>query len=182
MWWRTCNYNTCTRGRRTSFLIFLMMGAWRPKHVEWLCINKTCTVLHQVGVLFDLLLHNFAASSQSECYILTRHCSGPQSVSIRTLVSENSLFLPTFNHLAFIQPVKLWPKREFFSFHLNDLVRKISKASGTMTITTRIHWLRSPLSPVMPGYACISKRIKSLYMHTRTFAHHSALPCFSCTP
>jgi len=30
-----------------------MIGAWRPKHVEWLCLNKTCTVLHQVGVLFD---------------------------------------------------------------------------------------------------------------------------------
>jgi hypothetical protein len=26
----------------------------RPKHVEWLCRNKTCTVLHQVGVSFDL--------------------------------------------------------------------------------------------------------------------------------
>ena len=33
----------------------LMMGAWRPKHVECLCRNKTCTVLHQVGVLFDLV-------------------------------------------------------------------------------------------------------------------------------
>ena len=53
MWWPTCNYNTCTRGRRASFLILLLMGAWRPKHVEWLCRNKTCTVLHQVGVLFD---------------------------------------------------------------------------------------------------------------------------------
>ena len=30
------------------------MGAWRPKHVEWLRRIKTCTVLHQVGVLFDL--------------------------------------------------------------------------------------------------------------------------------
>ena len=37
-----------------SFLILPMMGAWRPKHVEWLCRKKTCTVLHQVGVLFDL--------------------------------------------------------------------------------------------------------------------------------
>jgi len=54
MWWPTCNYNSCTRGHRASFLILLMMGAWRPKHVEWLCRNKTCTVLHQVGVLFDL--------------------------------------------------------------------------------------------------------------------------------
>ena len=24
-------------------------GRLRPKHVEWLCINKTSTVLHQVG-------------------------------------------------------------------------------------------------------------------------------------
>jgi hypothetical protein len=54
MWWPTCNYNTCTRGRRASFLILLMMSASRPKHVEWLCRNKTCTVLHQVGVSFDL--------------------------------------------------------------------------------------------------------------------------------
>ena len=29
---------------------------WRlsPKHVEWPCRNKTCTVLHQVGVSFEL--------------------------------------------------------------------------------------------------------------------------------
>jgi hypothetical protein len=30
------------------------MGAWRPKHVEWLRRNKTRTVLHRVGVSFDL--------------------------------------------------------------------------------------------------------------------------------
>ena len=29
-------------------------GRLRPRHVEWLCRNKTCTVLHQVGVSFDL--------------------------------------------------------------------------------------------------------------------------------
>ena len=28
-------------------------GRLRPKHLEWLCRNKTCTVLHQVGVSFD---------------------------------------------------------------------------------------------------------------------------------
>ena len=44
MWWATCNYKTCIRGRRASFLILLIMGAWRPKHVEWVCRNKTCTV------------------------------------------------------------------------------------------------------------------------------------------
>jgi hypothetical protein len=29
-------------------------GRLRPKHVQWLCRNKTCTVLHQVSVSFDL--------------------------------------------------------------------------------------------------------------------------------
>ena len=29
-------------------------GRLRPKHVEWPCRNKTCTVLHQVGVSFDV--------------------------------------------------------------------------------------------------------------------------------
>ena len=29
-------------------------GRLRPKHVEWLCRNKMCTVLHQVGISFDL--------------------------------------------------------------------------------------------------------------------------------
>ena len=29
-------------------------GRLRPNHVEWLCRNKTCTVLHQVGVSFYL--------------------------------------------------------------------------------------------------------------------------------
>jgi hypothetical protein len=29
-------------------------GRLRPKHVEWPCRNKTCTLLHQVGVSIDL--------------------------------------------------------------------------------------------------------------------------------
>ena len=32
----------------------LLIRRLRPKHVEWPCRNKTCTVLHQVGVSFDL--------------------------------------------------------------------------------------------------------------------------------
>ena len=53
MWWLSCNDNTCTSGRCTS-LNTPDDGRLRPKHVEWLCRNKTCTVLHQVGVSFDL--------------------------------------------------------------------------------------------------------------------------------
>ena len=52
MWWLTYNDNTCTSGRCTSFKT-PDDGRLRPKHVEWLCRNKTCTVLHQVGVSFD---------------------------------------------------------------------------------------------------------------------------------
>jgi hypothetical protein len=29
-------------------------GHLRPKHVEWPCRKKSCTVLHHVGVSFDL--------------------------------------------------------------------------------------------------------------------------------
>ena len=53
MWWLTCNDNTCTSGRCTSFK-YSWWWALAPKHVEWPCRNKTCTVLHQVGVSFDL--------------------------------------------------------------------------------------------------------------------------------
>ena len=42
-------------------------GRLRPKHVEWPCRNKTCTVLHQVGVSFDLSI----SSLYSFSYFLT---------------------------------------------------------------------------------------------------------------
>ena len=54
MWWLTYNDNTCTSGRCTSFKT-PDDGRLRAKHVEWPCRNKTCTVLHQVGVSFDFV-------------------------------------------------------------------------------------------------------------------------------
>ena len=50
MWWLTCNGNTS--GRCTSFK-YPDDGRLRLKDVGRLCRNKTCTVLHQVGVSFD---------------------------------------------------------------------------------------------------------------------------------
>ena len=42
-------------------------GRLRPKHVEWLCRNKTCTILHQVGVSFELLWYPwFSAASAAK--------------------------------------------------------------------------------------------------------------------
>ena len=48
----------------TLQLLFLQshstcFGRLRLKHVEWPCRNKTCTVLHQVGVSFDLSVYLF---------------------------------------------------------------------------------------------------------------------------
>ena len=54
------------------------MGAWRPKHVEWPCRNKTCTVLHQVGVSFDL----YCDARKHKIKILIRHFSKPAQSNI----------------------------------------------------------------------------------------------------
>ena len=40
-------------------------GRLRPKHVELPCRNKTCTVLHQVGVSSDLKVKNVAAQDET---------------------------------------------------------------------------------------------------------------------
>jgi len=48
------SHSTCFgRKRPSSVLNTPDDGRLGPKHVEWLCRNKTCTVLHQVGVSFD---------------------------------------------------------------------------------------------------------------------------------
>jgi len=61
-------------------------GRLRPKHVEWLCRNKICTVLHQVGVSFDCSikcqlnrtrtsLRNFLPVTEiSGCVVRARAC------------------------------------------------------------------------------------------------------------
>ena len=68
MWWLTYNDNTCTSGRCTS----PDDGRLRPKHVEWLCRNKTCTVLHQVGVSFDLYYD--ARKHKIKTTVCVAHC------------------------------------------------------------------------------------------------------------
>ena len=60
-----------------------MMGAWCLKHVEWLCRNKICTVLHQVGVLFDLYYD--ARKHKSKIWIsvtFKTHCSSHNQSSV----------------------------------------------------------------------------------------------------
>ena len=49
-------------------------GRLRPKHVEWPCRNKTCTVLHQVGVSLDLFRIN-----QQKVHLMELYCSWSMS-------------------------------------------------------------------------------------------------------
>ena len=55
-WGTTCNHNYLYRWLSCQYFILLMMGAWRPKHVENFCSDKICILLHHVGVLFNLIL------------------------------------------------------------------------------------------------------------------------------
>ena len=52
----TCNHNYLYRWLPCQYFTLLMMGAWRPKHVEKVCSNKIYILLHHVGVLFNLIL------------------------------------------------------------------------------------------------------------------------------
>jgi len=52
-WGSTCNHNYLYRWLPCQYFILLMMGAWRPKHVEKVCSNKICILLHHVSVLFN---------------------------------------------------------------------------------------------------------------------------------
>ena len=61
-WGSTCNHNYLYRWLLCQYFILLMMGAWRPKHVEKVCSNKICILLHHVSVLFNLI---FSLNSMS---------------------------------------------------------------------------------------------------------------------
>ena len=69
------------------------MGAWRPKHVEWPCRNKTCTVLHQVGVSFDLYCD--ARKQKIEILYMFSFILFLLSFQTQVLLKVNSLSRPT---------------------------------------------------------------------------------------
>ena len=62
-WGPTCNHNYLYRCLPCQYFILLMMGAWRPKHVEKVCSNKICILLHHFGVLFNLKLYTFLSQT-----------------------------------------------------------------------------------------------------------------------
>jgi hypothetical protein len=68
-WRSTCNHNYLYQWLLCQYFILLMMGAWRPKHVEKVCSNKICIFLHHVSGLFNLMfmLYYPAHHTQGAC-------------------------------------------------------------------------------------------------------------------
>ena len=66
----TAATGTCVNVVGQSSHLFIRAGtALIKKHVEWLCRNKTCTVLHQVDVWFDL----YYVARKHKIKILSKH-------------------------------------------------------------------------------------------------------------
>ena len=68
-WWAICNHNYLYLWLPFQYFVLLMMGAWRPKHVQKVYSNKIYTLLHHVGVLFNLNKHLIVASRWSSRFI-----------------------------------------------------------------------------------------------------------------
>jgi len=79
-WGFNCNHNYLYRWLPCQYFILLMMGAWRPKHVEKVCSNKTCILLHHVGVLFNLILWCTKANLEIDFILLMMGAWRPKHV------------------------------------------------------------------------------------------------------
>ena len=75
-------------------------GHLRPKHVEWPCRNKTCTVLHQVGVSFDLYSPYFCV------FVSRRDVTFKSTKTFLPAPGLVSVFYAVYLRLFFLQSAK----------------------------------------------------------------------------
>ena len=82
-------------------------GRLRPKRVERLCRNKSCTVLHQVGVSFDLYYdarkHKIKMAVH---YLPVRLCLTLMLHMLRVL--ENGVLIKEFGHMKVMITAGHW--------------------------------------------------------------------------
>jgi len=86
-------------------------GRLRPKHVEWLCRNKTCTVLHQVGVSFDLYY-----DARKHKIKIKWHNFFPDLITSRIFSWTRLCFRPSCSHARVVSDASKsfgWRKRTF---------------------------------------------------------------------
>ena len=95
-------------------------GRLRPKHVEWLCRNKTCTVLHQVGVSFDL----YYDARKHKIKILTAYFPGMCDFTFGNQRHPDVLrkiFIINFEYIYKIFPFTLRIRQLYFSAFLTRI-------------------------------------------------------------
>ena len=101
-------------------------GRLRPKHVEWPCRIKTCTVLHQVGVFIwlivtTLLVSHWYKGGEPGCWEDTHHAhTTEQSVTILRMLTVTS-FEYTFRKVHVVVSLAA-----VTSCHLSCVVRDLS--------------------------------------------------------
>ena len=78
-WGSTCNRNYLYRWLPCQCFILLMMGAWRPKHVEKVCSNKSASC--SITSVFYLTLYYDPRKHKIQIQILT-----PINVTVTELV------------------------------------------------------------------------------------------------
>jgi len=124
------------------------MGAWRPKHVEWPYRNKTCTVLHPVGVSFYLLL---TYSIQRSPLWEANRFSGSQEIPH---ISRN-------------------PKVHYPIHKSPPPAPILSQLDPVHTLTS--HFLKSQLNIILPSKPGSTKRSLSLRFPHQNAVHASSL-------
>ena len=123
-------------------------GRLRPKHVEWLCRNKTCTVLHQVGVSFDLYYD--ARKHKIKIYVVTSKCSRESlyfldiqnCTIIKLLFLQNSPHVQLYTYASNCKGVGNIPESHLWK-PLQLLRRILDHGSATTKVPSLQSWFQS---------------------------------------
>jgi len=131
------------------------MGAWRPKHVECLCRNKTCTVLHQFGVFICPILR--CTETQSKIKKKKVHYRIHKSHVNPFHAPQPPLLLHQFFHAYAFQsaplPFRFSSVGIATSYGLDGLG---IESQLKRDFRTRPDWPSGPLSLLYNGYRVIS--------------------------
>ena len=136
-WGPTCNHNYLYRWLPCRYFVLLMMGAWRPKHVEKICSNKVCILLHHVDVFLTFYF---------DSKIIGSHCQVP-----RTLGKEIALL------------EKLTVPLLFENFVSHSAESQSSSPRLQQSATCHYSWARSIHSTCCHNAAFISSDISKIY-------------------
>ena len=117
------------------------MGAWRLKHVEWLCRNKTCTVLHQVGVSSDLEFLSLSFSIIAD-ELLMHNCKVQTETTTRLDRNNATYINPAYTSDSFLKCES--HNRFYYSWETNSASRMRNVQFGTPSVQGAIWYCNTP--------------------------------------